>query len=516
MLVVFVEKQGRGETSNMWIFILGLIILVFTACFSFLLAGANIEELKAQWPNRRCDLDAMLLASFLKPKDNPQSAFEYSYSNFQFCMENNAESILRKAFGPLFAIVQTFMGALSTITDIMNKVRAQFAGLVQKYNALLQARYTQYKQIQYQAAKGWHMLGSAMNRMSAVLTGFLWIGVSAIIGLLNLKDYVVKVVLIIIGILMAMVIILFLFMAPVIPVIIITIGVLAGAGIAMGGAAGVFCVEPRALIKMADGTLKYNHDISVGDLLESKNGKPNIVTGLLYADGKDHGIVEIQGICMSKGHRVLHNGVMILAGEHPEAKSSKKTFDRLICLNTTTHEVPIASGDQTLWVGDWQEIDLEDDHYWMDAIDKILNSETPFLSGKYPHHPPQIDPKCQMKHAQKGWVDACHINIGDMVLDAGGVWTPVLAKYLGTYYGGAVSDGVWYQHNSQWRLGYQPPQIPTLHYGVFFVTASGTFVVKTPTGDITVRDFTECGVDRIDSTYTMLDSILLKKTVPTL
>jgi len=497
----------------MWVVILALIILVFTVLFVFMLAGMNIEELKGKWAEKRCDFDVMLLAPFLKPGDNPQSAFGYAYSNFQYCMENNAESILRSAFGPLFSVVKSFLGVLSTITGVLNGVRDQFATLVKKYDALIKTRYTQYKQIQFQAAKGWHMLGSAMNRMSAVLTSFLWIGVSAIIGLLNLKDYVVKVVLIIIGILMAMVIILFLFMAPVIPVIIITIGVLAGAGIAMGGAAGVFCVEPRALVKMADGSFKYNHDISVGDLLESKDGKPNIVTGLLYANGEDHKIMEINGICMSAGHRVMYNGNMMLASEHPEAKQSTKIFDRLICLNTTGHVVPIATGDQTLWVGDWQEIDLEEDHHWINAIDRIINPEKPFVSGTYPRHPPQIDPSCNIKVEGKGWTQASNVNIGDQILDAGGEWTKVLAKYYGTYYGGTVSDGVWYQHNDQWRFGFRPPQIPHLHYGVFFVTTSGTFVVKTPEGDITVRDFTECGVDTIDSTYEMLDSILLKKSV---
>lgn len=536
----------------MWFWILITIILIFTSLFAIVLSNQSLEEIKANWKNQRCNVNAILLAALLKPDDDPRSPMEYAQANFQFCMENNAKSILKTAFGPLYTVMESFMNILGVTTGVLNNVRTMFGGLVQKFNALLSARYTQYKQIQYEAAKGWYKLQSAMNRVSGVLTGFLWMGVSSIIGLLNLKDYVTKIVLIVIGILMAMVLFLFLFMAPVLPVIIVTIGVLAGAGIEMGGAAGAFCVEPRAVIRMADGTTKYNHDIRVGDKLYNDDpNRPNTVTGLLYANGADHPMVEIGGVCMSDSHRVEHNGVMILARDHPEARSSDKTFERIICLNTTTHRVPVLAADKIMWVSDWQEIDKQDDHYWIRAVYNILNPTHSMKPMYYPQDPPLIHESVQVHKKDRGWTSACRIHIGDIIEDNEGSWTTVLAKYYGVYHekdgiyettekdsdssvkattngisdplkGMAsplqgFSDGVWVHQRGGWHYMYDhhisANTTSSLQYGVFFVTASGSFLIKHNGSTHCVRDFTECGIQNIEKTYDMLDVLLAKKAM---
>ena len=123
----------------------------------------------------------------------------------------------------------------------------------------------------------------------------------------------------------------------------------------MGEITGVdtCCFAPGTRIALGSGGTKPIEEIRIGDRLKAGG----TVTGLLQFDGDSVDMVDIRGVTVSGNHCLLHNGVLIPAGEHPAATAVLKgAVPRIYCLNTTNNRIPVTSADaRTLWFTDYEE-----------------------------------------------------------------------------------------------------------------------------------------------------------------
>jgi hypothetical protein len=511
-----------------WLVLAGIIFLVFVFTYAFVdifIRRKAAEPGTDSWARRRCNVDVLFTAFKYKPKNDPRSKLEFMQDNFSFCIGSLIDEVFKSAMAPFMGILATNVDSLGVFSGALNNMRGLLGVVHKKFGKIMDITFNRFKTNIYNFAFIWHRLNFAFQRVMSIALSTVYMGISFVAGFMNFYDLVVNVVIIILAILLALIFLLFFILIPVMPVIFTILAVLAGAGFgaAIGGMESGFCVDPDALVRMADGSLKPLKECRVGDVLAPGSGAvgSNIIEGILTCDGTTEDCVRIDGIAMSKSHRVLYNGHYILAGLHPHATHMASRLPHLICLNTSHHAVPMNGMKETVWVGDWEEVDTEEGRSaWIEMTYSFLNRglDDRCLFMNKPTTPPILSPHTIVKERKKGYVTLQEITIGDIVLDGNGEWTTVLATYSGAIHGTTRGERFWYS-DGVWVRGSDSDYWNTCIYGsvkmdagaeklagVNIITESGTYVIRQHGLNVLVRDFTEMGIDMVKKSYDMLDS----------
>lgn len=517
-----------------WLVLIGVLFVVFVLTFTIIdLFIKKSNNPGNKWDQTRCNVDVMFTAFKYKPREDPRSGLEFMQDNFSFCISSIIESVFKRAMTPFVQILGANVGINGAFNGILGTIRGLIVFVQTKFSKIIDATFNRFKTTIYNFVHVWHRLNFSFQRGVAVALSSVYAGISFFVGFMNFYDFVAKVVIIILGILIALIFLLFFILIPVMPVIFTVLAVLTGAGFgaALGGMESTFCVDPDANVKMADGTFKPLKYCVVGDVLAKSDidahqmVSDNIIEGILTCDGMTEDCVRIRGVTMSKSHRVLYDGHYILAGLHPEAVVMEGRLPQLICLNTTTHEVPMQGlGSDIVWVGDWEEVDDDAGRSaWFTMVYSYLNfgfdDECRFMNT--PTTVPLMSPYTIVKEKTKGYIPIQEITIGDVIADMNGAWTPVLACYVGGFHGDSrgetfwYSDGVWIQgsDNGEWNtcahgsVAYDSA-VTTKLRGCNIVTASGSYLIRHQGVNVIVRDFTEMGIDMVKNSYEVLDAYI--------
>jgi hypothetical protein len=497
-----------------------VVTLLLTAGFAMLVAGADIEEIKADWKNRRCEVPVIIAGNLFKPSNDPKTPMEFSADNFRFCIKNMADEVLKVAFAPLMAVAGQQMNATNMMAGPMNSIRAMIANGMKSFSDIFATQYKQYTAVSVHVTKIWHHIKFAMGRIGAIVTSIVYFGLSASVLVQNTMKLIMNVILIFIGIMAAMILLIWFGIIPFLGIIITMISLLASADSQTGGwitggsaNAGPFCVDPEALIVMADNSKKPLKSVKVGDSISSNSNGINLVTGILRVRAETHSIVSIHGVKMSETHPVFYKEWM-RAGEHPEAIRLNIKLNELICLNTTTHSA-IMYGLDKLIVGDWDEASEEEDQErWVNWVSKILNNK--IISQTIPTCVPLCSDSVRVCTGDNSWIRIDTINIGDKVLGRDG-YTRVVGIYTGIIKSKSktsdwISDSVWIYKNKNWVTadGLVSDDSEILP-GRFLITDSETFYLMSNSDVYLVRDFTEVGAARMNECYSWFEDELNKK-----
>jgi hypothetical protein len=509
--------------------LLGAIVLL-TASFSFMIASANIEEIKNTWDKHRCQVPIMVTAGMFRPHYYTGTATQFAKENFEFCTKQIADGVIKIGFAPFFMLAKELMSVQNVMTGPLNSIRGMITKAVDTFTDYMRTQYLQYKAIIIRLAKTTHHLRFAMGRVQAITTALIYTFFSMLTLINNTVKFAMVAAWVFIGILAALIFFFWFGILPFLFIIVPLVAILVVADVqtdgwlspfSNGGIASAFCVDPDANVILPDGSRKALKDLRVGDCIDGPS--ENRITGRLVVDASKESLVSIHGIRMSTTHRVLHNKKWILAKDHPEATPCKDALKELICLNTTRHSVPIATEDNgILYVGDWEEVDSwEGQRQWIDWVHMKLNSGFDKVH-RYPTTVPLCGSNVQVVCQKRGWVSLEEIQIGDTVLGEKG-WTSVRGVYAGHIgveelpkYPDWISDGVWVKANRYWLTrgnGIHDSGATSKHTlsGLQLVTDDGTFILKQSAGVSIVRDFTEVGADAISESYSWLDTAINKK-----
>jgi len=498
-----------------------VLTLLLTAGFAMVVASADIEEIKANWAKRRCEVPVIIAGNLFKPTNDPKTPMEFATDNFKFCIKILADDVLKVAFAPLMAVAGQQMNAANSMAGPMNSIRAMIAQGMKSFSDIFATQYKQFTAVSVHVTKVWQHIKFAMGRIGAIVTAIVYFGLSASVLVQNTMKLIMNVIMIFIGIMAAMILLIWFGIIPFIGIIITMITLLATADSQTGGwisggntSAGPFCVDPEADIIMADGSTKSLNSVKTRDEIASKDGAKNIVTGILRVDSSLHEIVSIGGVKMSQTHPVFYNQRWMRAEEHPEAILLDIELKELICLNTTLHSATMR-GSKDIIVGDWDEADI-DSQAWISWVSKILNGV------EYPQTPPTTVPLCsdsiKVSTPENSWISIDTINIGDKILGKNG-YTRVVGIYLGILESKNnspdwISDGVWIYSAKAWVLnkkGLGSDDSSIFISGRFLITESESFYVKTNNSIQLVRDFTEVGASRINECYSWFEDEINKK-----
>lgn len=495
------------------------VTLVFISIFAYSYASLELEEIKANWNERRCEPLILVTAALIQIDPNRDKT-EVAVENFEFCIGRIIDSSISIFLSPMLKLFSSQVDATKPITDSMKYLRGMAASLMKPLMDIFARLWDKFMLVVYESARIFFKLYSAMDRIFGIATASVFAGMSMYKAIQNAMGFVMQVIIAILIILCVLVIFLFFIMWPVIPLILTMIGILSTTVYAanVSGMSGNFCVAPSTLVKTMNG-IKRVSEIMPGDLLED-----GVVEGVLKVENSSP-CIKLDGIIISKSHLVFHNNSWIFAGEHPLAVpvNTKDIPPILYCLNTSTRVWTVMGVHSEVILRDWEELpDLDEVSFaWESLIYKMLNGKeiAPLralglgrgLLGK--------DTLINVKG--KGDVPIHNVLIGDYVKDKNGY-----TRVIGVYHDNSEivprsgpNESAWQQTNGIWThprsngsfdAGLQDTTDGlSAKSGFHLVTESGTFFTQ----GVLTRDFTEVGANRIQETYPFTASFLNGRTM---
>lgn len=493
----------------MWAFIAVTVGLFLGLVF--MKASVERAEIIANWSKYKSDLFYMFAAPMFKPDDDPRSRLQFATDNFNDVIVEKLNTIFAVLLQPLFQVFKILTDALTQTLSSLFNIKSLLDNMWKKWNSMVDIFQRRFNGVFHSFRVTFTKIFNAMEKSYGVATASLFAGISAINSMTSFLDLVIKIIITILVILVVMVILLFFVLAPFIPLIMTTIGIIAATamGGAVGGMAESFCFTADSRIVTAEGPIRIDK-IKVGQHLTPTNK----VIGVLSFVANEYDLYYLDGIAVSGTHIVYHEGIPIHVKFHPKATQLPKFREKLYCLITSEHTMPILGLDAVHTFSDWEELDsLDEQKSWYAQIyetlnnvkpeqvprDDVLQSEASVAAGTY-------------VSTRKGPAPIESLRPGDMILAADGTHTKVLGivqldpstvKSVTQFGNTYISSGAWVETKGVWDHPVPTASKSLVSWFTLF-TDKGSFRIETSTGTVNIRDFSDIGNDKIDTTYDMV------------
>jgi hypothetical protein len=447
----------------------------------------------------------MLIAQMVPdPKDTSVDPSTFAADNFTFCLNKIIDASIVAAITPVMGVFSKQMDAAGPIQESINTMKASAsAGIMNPINSYVNNLWKKFGYILYQFARVLLKFNSAFERIFGVLLSSLFAGMAMFLGILNAKNFVVKVCMILLNIIIALLFIFFIPLLPVIPIIIIpVITALTVAGANTGGMSDAFnCVEPGTMVACRD-TWKPVENLVEGDKLPIGH-----VTGILKGvpGGK---CVNIDGVVISGLHIVFDSTQKrwVYASDHTMAVPCDSP-DIVYCITTTSGEWTVRTDRGEMCLRDWTDIPIDptSDDEFERVVDKMLNGNVNTKRISKYRGISIINEDAKILHKERGYIPIKEVRLNDMIHD-GNEFTKVLGIYKGKRDGvraGIQDSGwIWEQTKQRWIHPMIKSDIP--HIGYTLVTQSGIYYAE---GKLR-RDITEIGATNLHKTGSTVLSLL--------
>ena len=478
--------------------------------FVFILGDATRTDIMAHWGERRCDFNVILTAFMYKPESDRRTASEFSSDNFNYCVSSKSTNYLQTIFNTLFEVLKKQMAAGDVMSNVFKALRVQLNSIYAPFSLMMKKFFAKFKQIGSLASRIFQHLYMAMKKAAATALASMFVAISLQTALLNSIDFLIKVIMIVLYILMGLAVIFFL---PILPFLVIVLLTVSGIESAMPGSTGpmgsVFCFARDTPVILKNGNLQPISNLKSGDILY--NGI--LVQGVVEVPGEK--LYNLDGVLVSGFHSLYHEGGIIFVKDHPRAVPSLIREPTLWTLITDKRKIPVMGLRGPLQFLDWDEIpnSREADAGWEDVVNGILNGERN-SKVMVPASAPCLDPCLKVFIHQGGWRYLREVKIGDQIRDQTG-WTRVTGiceRTVHTAIGkkdNRITDGVWFlNHNGTWTHSRGLIQDVTWT-GLQLITESGSFRLQiNSSSEHIVRDFTEVGSNNILESDTRINNLL--------
>jgi hypothetical protein len=359
-------------------------------------------------------------------------------------------------------------------------------------------------------------MSSAFHRIFGIVISTIFAGISMYKGIINIKNFMMKICVIILYIIIALLFLLFIPLIQVIPIVIIPLlTALVVAGVKIEGADAFNCVAPGTLVACKDGW-KPVESLKIGESL--REGR---ITGILK--GIPGGAcVKIGEVVISNLHVVFDQKVdkWVHASDHSMAVPHPAP-EIVYCLTTSTRTW-IVEGD--LLLRDWMDIpntpeasDTMEDFVWTvlngfsdndsDTSSRTASSYTSDEGSPQsnPVHLPLVMSTSHIFHKHDGYISILNVKLHDMIYD-GESFTEVLGIYEGMSPSqkAGCEDVSWILNQTRNRWVHPILKSDSPSYGYNLITRSGKYSMN---GEIR-RDLTEIGCDRLYETRRLVLSLL--------
>jgi hypothetical protein len=519
------------------------MLIAFGLVFALGLTIAKLEKTTVMnnWPKRRCEIPVMAAASFFKPDTDPRGSGEFAKDNFEFCMKTYVDKFIALFMSPIQAIFSKQVNVAASGVDSVNTLRGITSTLYNTLLSFLDPYFRKFIAGTYQISRIVQYFHMAMKRVNAMMVAMLYSGITMFRGMLNTIQFVIKVILIICGIMLAIIIILIFVLFPFVPLILSVLGAVVATVLAItmavtseiGSLADTANSDKSGFCFAENTTVFVNRngqnipvavkDVKIGDELAQNCGK---VTAIIIMSGESVPLFNINNVIVSGSHLVLGtDNVWKSVAKDERAIPVSQTSQYLYCFNTTSHCIPVIANNIVTQFRDWEEIEDEDykgQWLWNYSILKTLNRSTEYSKWKDGLRPgttlPLMSANTHIKTSQ-GFVPIKALKINEsQIINKDGKPVSVLGIIASEVENATSDSKEWHTElyelatDNIWKKGKSTLNTngnKTIH-GYSIITESGDFIIwdATTQKEKTVRDFTDIGYKRIHETYPLVASRL--------
>ena len=492
----------------------GMLVIIFTIIFGLILSRGQIDAVKANWAERRCEPGVMFAGFMYRPDGHPSSATAFAAENLQFCMKSLVQSIINELMHPIYSAFGGAVAGAKTAGSSLNGIRTIMGNVAKSFTNVLEGFMGAYRRGMMQAVRTAAMIKMAYNRMLGVVLSTFYAGLSAFFAGLNMMSFVIKVVMIILGILLALIIILIFVLFPFMPIIMTVVAVLVSVVAIFTGVIGAeiydmtdgFCFAGGTLVKMEDGSHKQISNVQIGDSLWGGAS----VTGALKFSGANVELFNYKGVKVSGEHLVHHENSrwMKIIESGAEACGQEEFIYSLV---TANNRIPIiGESNELINFADWEEFsDDNTTHEWHVRVQDALSVPGKLRRG--PSGAAHLAGKVMIE-IDGHLIPISSVKIGDHIKDYNVVTKEYrTAKVMGIYETNEgsiwpLSQGVWKWSGHYWCQGHMRESgFRALVDGgkrYHLITSTGTFAVNLGDSSLEyiIRDFTEMGIANLKNT----------------
>ena len=404
-----------------------------------MLSLADVEEVKKNWPKYRCRPNIMPFASV------------YGYNtgeNFNFCLMNMFNGEMGTALGPVFVILGSIVSTLSTLLQVANSIRLQFATMMGGINTIFQNFSDRFKQLLAAVQMTGYRMKLLMGRLYGAFFAMIYMSIAGMTSVQNFTETT------------------------------------------LFGFLDTFCFDPDTLVSIEEKGLVKVKDVEIGDVFSFTKAT---VTSTFQFEADGQPMVELPGgIVVSTNHYVQYLGKWVQAVDHPQARSrgvwNGGKERPLICFNTSDHKIPI--GQFTFL--DYDETG-EADQETMQWIQEKLNARKEGLSKPF-DYTTCVDRETKIRMKDGTTKEIQHLSLGES-LSTGkiiGIVKKQVTEYCCISSTEYVTPGLCFWQRNQWVRAGDVLPIESLQYPQTFysVIVSGTASFETQKGT-RMRDYVE-------------------------
>jgi len=266
--------------------IVALTTVVALGVTAYLFASSQVDHLKKNWPQYRCNPIYMPVAGLVG---------DSVVGNFTKCTMKGFHDYAGFIMDPIMAEFSVINDTVSTIGDAMNSFRSMFSsvrgGMLGVVGSVFGKIHNVMSQTQYIVIR----MRTILARVVGIMYSFVYIFYSG----MQTGQSVVN--------------------GPV------------------GRTMSFLCFDEDVKVQTFEG-LKCMKDVKIGDRLTDNL---SVVTSVYKLDGTGVQMYNLGGILVTGSHKVRYKGKFIRIDKHPQSKQVTKDSPRLVCLNTTTHRISI-------------------------------------------------------------------------------------------------------------------------------------------------------------------------------
>jgi hypothetical protein len=362
--------QYGGSFVIFIVITLAVIILI-----SYFHAMINVQPIIDDWPNQRCKPTIIPIAGLITHPEGI-SASDYTYQNFNYCVQNILSSITGTALEPLTfvthmlsSIVGIIQQSIQDIRAMFNKVRTYFQQISEEIMGRIMNVMIPLQQIIISFRD---LIGKVQGSMTAALFTLL----GTYYTLQSFMGAIAQLIIIILITLGALIAVFWIFpftwgfaiantaifIAIAVPMAIILAFMVDVLKVNPNlNIPTIKCFDKNTFITMSDGSQKKICNIHVGDILSNNN----IVTSKIKVATEGSTMYSLNDIIVSDSHIVKYQDSWIPVSQHPLAVKCESYNEKyLYCLNTSEKIIQI---DDFIFT-DWDEI-------YGDNLNKIIHNE---------------------------------------------------------------------------------------------------------------------------------------------
>lgn len=381
-IIDFYNKKGFLETYGSDLYVAIFIILLFFVMTCYFIVINNLQPIKSDWVNQRCNPAVIPFAGIINAEDGT-SKFNYTAQNFSGCMNNILKTVSEYALQPIYYASNVLISAFKEMIDALQSIRSMFNKIRNNVKDISEEILNRTLNITIPIIELFINAKDMLGKIQGTMTASLYTLFGSYLGMMslfsNIYGITIKIILILVGIILvsfatfnfgfAAVTIAF---ATPIAIIMGLIATFMHNVLHLSGFKGVpkipHCFDENVAVELIDGSIKKFKDVKINDVLFDGS----VVTSFMKMTSADHVMYHLGNILVTGTHKVFHDKKgWILVKDHPDAvKINNYSKPYIYCLGTSTKLINLSCNDEckkVITFADWDE--LEDE-----TIQEIMNN----------------------------------------------------------------------------------------------------------------------------------------------